>query len=357
MMAKEYYSILGVKDNATSEEIRLAFHNKTREIRKNISLDEKARNAKLTEINRAYTVLKNSKTRKDYDSGNYEKDEDGSYQNPNDGAFSNGFRFNGFGNSGFGNTFFDIFEIINNNSEKLDIEKNMLVKFKDLVLGVKQSITYNRKKRCNACKGTGAAEMISCRRCGGGKSKSFFPCQSCNGKGFNQIRQCLHCKGHGTSLVKEQYYIDIPKYWKTENILSIVGKGNESSKTGKIGDLNLKIISESNYFKRKDDDIYVSVDVSFLDCILGGDIRVITLEGETKVKIEPGTKTGHKIILKNRGCYNKNGDRGNFYAIVNISIPDKIKGANKAALEDIRTNTSWNPNNDYVLKASEEAEK
>ncbi|CAG8850806.1 1132_t:CDS:2, partial [Racocetra persica] len=125
-------------------------------------------------------------------------------------------------------------------------------------------------------------------------------------------KKCRECGGKKFLTQKETIELNIPRGIQPDKKLRYQGIGNDVK------------VKENPYFKRKDNNIYVDLPVSFLDAILGGTVEVITLETHlvdgvlkdlTKLTIPAGSQYGDYVILPGKGCYVgiNNPRRGDFY--------------------------------------------
>jgi molecular chaperone DnaJ len=89
-------------------------------------------------------------------------------------------------------------------------------------------------------------------------------------------------------------------------------------------------------FKRDGNHIYVEVPVTIIEAVLGGKIKVPTLDGPVTMTLPPGTDSGKKFRLKGKGIPNKKtGINGDEFALIKIVVPKKVSKKAKEALEEI----------------------
>ncbi len=102
-----------------------------------------------------------------------------------------------------------------------------------------------------------------------------------------------------------------------------------------FGDFRLSInIKPDTLFDRQDDDIYVSIGISFSLAALGGEIKVPTIDGELKLKIRPGTQGGTMMRLRERGVTHLHGrGKGDEYVRINVIVPEKLSREQKEIIE------------------------
>ena len=84
------------------------------------------------------------------------------------------------------------------------------------------------------------------------------------------------------------------------------------------------------------DDLHVRVDVPDHTAVLGGQVRVVTLDGAVDMTLPPATQSGRKLRLKGRGWPRKDGGRGDALAEVRVVIPERPNEEQRAAYERLR---------------------
>ncbi|MDP3994669.1 MAG: DnaJ C-terminal domain-containing protein, partial [bacterium] len=104
-----------------------------------------------------------------------------------------------------------------------------------------------------------------------------------------------------------------------------------------FGDFMLSVnIKPDDLFERDDDDIYVKVNIAYSLAVLGGEIKVPTVEGDVKIRIRSGTQSGIMIRLRGKGVTHLHGrGRGDEYVRLNILVPDKLPREQKRIIEEM----------------------
>ncbi len=341
-MEKDYYQILGVSRNASLQEIKKAYRKLARKYHPDLNPGDKSAEAKFKEIQEAYSVLSDPRKRKQYDQFGYAGDVPPGASSAH--TYTSGFE--GFDFSSFGtHSFRDFFEsIFGRTSAKArtrverergeDLHYTMRVGFMDAINGVKTRIRLNRKVSCPSCHGQGylprGGEQV-CPSCQGsgqkvlqrGFMKFSTPCPSCEGSGVTPGEVCPACHGSGLVETTELVSVRIPGGVDTGSKVRIPGKGNQAPQNGISGDLFITIEVEPHpLFKREGSNIYLKVPITVTEATLGAKIEVPTIYGKTIFKIPPGTKSGQKFRLKDKGAPlpGKN-TRGDQYVEVSIVPP------------------------------------
>jgi molecular chaperone DnaJ len=362
---KDYYATLGVKKTATAEEIRKAFRKQARKYHPDVNPNDKRAEEKFKEISEANDVLSDAKKRKIYDQVGFYSDQidpataeayarqqgAGGERGPVDFG---GFDFSGFqggvpgqhggaetGSPGWG-SFKDIFSGIFSGAQHpehprgpqpgTDIEYQATVDFWTAIRGGQARIQIHRQETCPTCHGqTTAGGGMQCPECHGtgqvtqmgGNMKFNITCPRCNGTG-RIANACPACHGEGTVTRTETVDFRIKAGTRDGQRIRLQGKGNAGVNGGAAGDLFLIVRTGSHpVFTRAGDDIQITVPVTVSEASLGAKIDVPTIDGRTQLKIPPGTQSGQKLRLRERGVESAQhpGQRGDQIVTVEVAVP------------------------------------
>ena len=371
---KDYYGVLGVKKNASSEEIRKAFRKLARKYHPDVNPGDKAAEERFKAISEANDVLSDPKKRKIYDqlgfySDNIDPATAEAYARAGGGAGGYGGGFGGgaaggqgipvdFGGfdfsdlfdqqpqqargkrSGFGG-FRDIFSNIFTGSRGTtaaqpqpgsDLEYYPQIGFWDAIRGVELPLTIQRQDACANCHGSGTlAGAGTCPECNGkgqvtqvgGNMRFNLQCPRCNGTGRAQ-NVCSVCRGEGIVTRSENLTVKIKAGTRDGQRMRLAGKGNAGQFGGTPGDLYIVVrIGDHPVFHREGDDIHVTVPVTVAEAALGAKIEVPTIDGRALLKIPPGTQSGQKLRLREKGVpsVTREGTRGDEIVEVRITVP------------------------------------
>lgn len=332
---KDYYQILGVSKDASQEDIKKAYRRLARKYHPDLNPGDKAAEEKFKEINEAYAVLGDPQKRAEYDRAGTTFEQFAGFE---------GFKDFDFFREGF--DFYDLFGDIfgTRRSDKHYERGRDVVETIDLTLeeafeGAIKPLTINRTINCDACGGQGAESFQTCPSCKGRghiqSSRGLFKinqtCPECRGTGRKALSLCKKCLGKGEIVSTETLKVKIPVGVDNGSIVKLKGKGNEGKGGGPPGDLLLEItIRPHPIFKRKGDDIYVQLPVTFGEAALGSNIEVPTIDGTTIMKLPAGTQGGQRFKLSGKGFVSpKTKQRGDQYVdikiVVPVDIPDKAK--------------------------------
>ncbi len=227
-----------------------------------------------------------------------------------------------------------------------DLEYQVNVDFWTAIRGGSLRLQITRQVVCPTCHGTAASggETV-CPECGGtgqvtqmgGRMKFNIECPRCGGSGH--IRQeCPTCHGQGTVARTENAEFRIKPGTRDGQRIRLAGKGNAGVRGGADGDLYLIVRIEPHpVFTRKADNIYVTVPVTITEAALGAKIEVPTIDGRTQLKIPPGTQTGQKLRLREKGVASSSvdGTRGDQIVEVSIAVPKLQDERSKEILREL----------------------
>ena len=391
---KDYYSTLGVKKTATSDEVRKAFRKLARKYHPDVNPNDKKSEEKFKEISEANDVLSDEKKRKVYDQLGFYSDnidpaaaEAAARGGYGGGGFAgggargggqevpfdfSGFDFSGFqsggrargaqqepASSGFGGSFRDIFGGIFSGGNKTargarpgtDLEYQVSVDFWSAVRGGVAKLEIQRQETCPTCKGKsttgGSVECPECSGTGqvtqmGGRMKFNIQCPRCSGTGKVQ-NVCATCDGEGVLTRREPLEFRIKAGTRDGQRIRLAGKGNAGTDGGAAGDLFLIIkVGTHPVFARVGDDIHVTVPITVAEAALGAKIDVPTIDthdggGRTQLKIPPGTQTGQKLRLREKGVpsASREGVRGDEIVEVKVVVPKVQDERSKEILREL----------------------
>ncbi|GHW02259.1 chaperone protein DnaJ [candidate division SR1 bacterium] len=341
---KDYYSLLGVSESATTDEIKKAFRKQAVKHHP----DRGGSKEKFQEINEAHTVLSDEKKRQQYDM--YRKGGFGGFGGGNGGSGFGGFDFGGFGNGGVQ---IDMGDLIGNLfgggdlggfggfggggrtkvSQGEDLKKIIEITFDESFLGTEKKISYDRLQKvdglqeetCKDCNGRGKVTRQS--QTIFGMINTQVACPTCQGFGKLFKKDGKLIGNGGLTQKKETMEIKIPAGIKDDAYLKYAGMGDAGIGGAEAGDLYLKIrVQPSNKYRRSENDLYVNIDTTLFDLVLGNEIDVPHPEGKMKVKIPKGTQIGDKIRIVGRGFGSKGlfQTKGDMMIETKVSVPKKL---------------------------------
>lgn len=377
MSKKDYYQILGVKKDAKADEIKKSYRRLARKFHPDVNPNDKASEEKFKEVQEAYDVLSDDKKRKVFDRFGYYNDNldpDAPFASSTAGS-PGGFDFSGFtwdpgtAEQGSGSSFRDIFSDLFGGGETRahpepprampkrgrDIEIPLALSFEESFKGLTTNITVNRSEQCSRCQGAGdtGGPVVQCSTCQGtgqtmrtgGRLQFSQPCPDCGGTGRRRT-PCSLCNGKGVTPKTEQVKIRIPAGVDTGSRVRIPKKGHGGRLGAEPGDLFIITnVGKHGFLSRKGDNIYVTVPISVPEAALGARIEVPTVEGKAQLRIPPGTESGQKFRLRERGFPSLRNPklRGDQFVEVKISLPRVISEETKEALRHFEKLNPENP--------------
>ncbi|WP_185870571.1 molecular chaperone DnaJ [Blattabacterium cuenoti] len=354
MVKKDYYEVLGVSRNASSEEIKRAYRRLAIKYHPDKNLDNKKKaEEKFKEAAEAYEILSNPEKRQRYDKFGHSgvrESGSGSGMNMEDifanfgdifaDAFGEGFSSFGFGKSTRHRTI-----------KGSDLRIRVKLTLEEIANGIEKKVKVKRMKvadgvkfkTCTSCNGTGQITRVTNTILG--KMQTTSQCHICSGTGKNIENIPYGANKHGLIKEEELVNIKIPE-GLTEGIqLKVSGKGNEAPFNGIPGDL-IVLIEEIPHpkLKREGSNLHYDLYISFPDAILGASKEVPTINGKARIKIDPGTQSGKTLRLKNKGLPNIEGyGYGSLLIHVNVWTPKKINEEQRKFFEKMRKNENFLP--------------
>lgn len=391
---KDYYGVLGVKKTATQDEIRKAFRKLARKYHPDVNPGDKKAEEKFKEISEANDVLSEEKKRKVYDqlgfySDNIDPGAAEAYARAGGGAGAagfgggraaggqgvpfdfSGFDFSGFTpegrrsaqseSSGFGSSFRDIFGSMFSGGGRqprgpqpgTDLEYQVEIDFWTAIRGGVTRLEIQRQSPCPTCKGSGAVgKPMECPECHGtgqvqqtgGRMKFNIQCPRCGGSGKVQ-NTCPTCDGAGVTTRHEPLEFRIKPGTRDGQRIRLAGRGNAGTEGASAGDLYLIIrVGHHKLFRRVADDIHITVPVTAMEAALGARIEVPTIDGEghqagrAQLKIPPGTQTGQKLRMREKGVPSatRDGQRGDEIVEIKIIVPRIQDERSKEILRELQ---------------------
>jgi molecular chaperone DnaJ len=374
---KDYYETLGVKKSASADDIRKAFRKLARKYHPDVNPGDKSAEEKFKAISEANDVLSDPKKRKIYDQVGFYSDNidpaaaeayarggatgaggfggvPGGFPGGQQGQGGVHFDFGGFdfsdlinnagrGQKSSGGSFRDIFGSMFGGGRGAapaeegpepgtDLEYQVNVPFWTAIRGGVMRLNITRQDVCSQCHGQGFLEAPGkCPECGGtgqitqtgGRMKFNVQCPRCHGTGKN-LTTCPTCHGEGTVSKTEPLEVRIKAGTRDGQRIRVPGKGNAGVHGGTPGDLYAIIrTGDHPIFHRDGDDISLTIPVSATEAALGAKIEVPTIDGRALLKIPPGTQSGQKLRLREKGVPSatREGARGDEIVEITVTVP------------------------------------
>jgi molecular chaperone DnaJ len=356
---KDYYKVLGVQETATPKEIKSAFRTLSRQYHPDTNAGDPAAEERFKEISAAYDVVGDEAKRKEYDEARRLGPMAGGFGGPGNYTFTT----DNLGD--LGDLFGNLFNRARGSNRReprgagpqrgADLETELQLSFLGAVQGVTTSVNLTSDVACHNCHGTGAKPGTSprqCPRCGGrgvlDENQGFFsfsqPCPECAGTGSVIDEPCPVCHGSGAERRARQVKVRIPAGVSDGQRIRLKGRGAPGRHGGPNGDLYVVTRVEPHpLFGRRDNDITITVPITFAEAALGAEVKVPTLDGPpVTIKVPPGTRSGRTFRVKGRGVP-KNKGAGDLLVTVEVAVPAKLSGEERKAVEALAAATSESP--------------
>ena len=310
---KDYYEVLGVKKNATEEEMKKAYRKLALQFHPDRNKSKDAEE-KFKSISEAYAVLSDKNKRAQYDQ---------------------------FGATGFHQRYSQ--EDIFRGFDLGDL-------FKDLGFGTGDvfSTIFGRGGKHYQTR-TGGGGFGHSQNRGGVNYETIFggsqsgptpaqdvviPLQLTLKEAAFGTKKSAKYKLHGE--VKE-VTVKTPPGIDTGKKLRLAGKGSPSPYGGPPGDLYFKVeVLNDPVFQREDDDLYVEKKIKLTEAVLGTTIEVPTLEVNKTVKVPPGTPSNTRIRLTGYGMPKREGGgKGNLYVKIVIDTPKNLTKKQRELIDNL----------------------
>ena len=336
-MAAEYYELLGVRPDATQDEIKKSYRQLARQLHPDANPDDPDAEAKFKEVARAYETLSDPERRRRYDMFGADT--------PAGGADAYGF---GGGLGDLFDAFFGSTSPFRGTRQTAgpprgaDLEVSVEVEFAEAVFGTQEPVAVRTAVPCEACEATGAAPgsaPATCPDCGGagqvrrvrqsilGQMVTAGLCGRCGGSGQVIERPCPECRGEGRTVEEKTYLVDIPPGVDTGSTLRLSGRGAVGPRGGGYGDLYVHVrVQDHERFHRQAEDLIDELHIPMTQATLGAKLSYETLDGTEDLAIPPGTQTGRVFRLRGRGVPSLSGrGRGDLLVQIFVDTPANLR--------------------------------
>lgn len=340
---RDYYDVLGVARNASSDEIKSAYRKLALKYHPDRNPGDKDSESKFKEASEAYEVLSDTDKRNRYDRfGHAGLSGQTGFADVSD-------IFSAFGDILGGGIFRDIFNFGGESSRRRGnhLRCRLQLEFLEAAFGVTKDLKVQRREQCRACQGTGCSQGTSrkmCRRCQGRgmiqQSHGFFSlrtgCPDCGGQGSVIEKPCEECGSRGYVIGERTIKVDIPAGVEDGMQIRFQGQGESMEEGVASGDLYCEItVAPHPLFQRHNQDVVLQFPITFTQAALGAKVDVPTIYGEDKLYIPPGTQHGDVLSMKGKGFPNLQGrGKGDQLVQAIVEVPKKLSKEQKKLLEE-----------------------
>lgn len=360
MAKRDYYEVLGVPRTATEDEIKKAYRKVAMQWHPDRNPGKTEAETKFKEATEAYEVLKDKDQRARYDQFGH-----AGMPGAAGGPGAGGQDFSGFdladalrafmrdfGGMSGGGGFEELFGARGGRGADRgdDLQVRLTLTLEEVASGVEKKIRVKHLRACETCGGKGGKGETTCPRCQGrgqvrnlqqtplGQFVQVSTCSQCDGDGTIVREPCPTCHGDGRVSHSDTVAVKVPAGVADGNYIPLRGMGDAGKRGGASGDL-VVLIEEKPHdlYERQGDDLHIVMPVDFPTLALGGKLEVPLLGGgNAALDVPAHTQSGHTLRLRGKGLPNLRGGRGDLYAHLHVWIPNKLGGAEKKLIEELR---------------------
>src|SRR5688572_15359985 len=343
----DLYVVLGLTDGASESEIKRAYRRLARRYHPDINPGDRTAEARFRQILSAYETLIDPDRRSRYDAGHQLDAE----QLRKSGFEGFDFTARGVDHSA---TFGDLFaEVLSERGTRqspaergADLHLEITLAFDESFGGVDRPVTVTRRDTCRACAGSGRTRVSPgpCHACqGNGTVRSVRghmvfarACTACSGSGQQRPRGCDPCGSTGQETRTESVSVRIPAGIADGDRVRVPGRGNAGQHGGQAGDLYITVhVLPHPQFHRQGDDLYLTVPIAIHEAALGAKVEITTPDGGGRLRVPPGTQSGQRFRLRERGMPSpRDGRRGDLVIEVRLMLPKLLDERSKELLRE-----------------------
>jgi molecular chaperone DnaJ len=161
-------------------------------------------------------------------------------------------------------------------------------------------------------------------------------CTACSGTGQQRPRACDLCGGSGQETRSEAVGVGIPAGVADGDRVRVPGRGNAGLRAGPPGDLYITVrVAPDARYHRQGDDLYLIVPIAIHEAALGARVEVPTPDGNGRLRVPPGTQSGQRFRLRERGMPSpRDGRRGDLVIEVRLMLPKLLDERSKELLRE-----------------------
>jgi len=346
----DFYIVLGIERGATVSDIKRAYKRLARRFHPDINPGDRMAAAQFRQIAEAYETLSDPDRRRRYDAAGHTS----SSSEPVTYGFE-GFDFSVSVSGASAPTFGDLFaDVIGREARRqegtairgADLHHTLDLGFEEAMTGGTRAVTITRQEHCRSCRGTGRMQTqeTRCGQCQGtgvmkttrGHMVFSRPCGACDGSGKKRLMKCPTCNGQQVETRSEHLNVGFPAGLADGARIRVPGKGHVGRSGGENGDLYITVhVQPHSTFRREGDDLHVVVPVAIHEAALGAKIDVPAFGGTARLRVPPGTQSGQRFRLHERGVVSaRDGRRGDLIVEVKLVLPKLLDERSKELLRE-----------------------
>lgn len=323
---KDYYKILGVKEDAAESDIKKAYRELALVNHPDRNKDDKVAENKMKEINEAYQTLGDPEKRRVYDVGSNNPNIDPREQ-INDILRGMGFNIN-----------IDFTQSNPLRQQKMQFKHQISINLHDAIFGCEVDVDIPSYMNCDACGGNGG-QKITCKSCSGaGQTFTFlgtlqYPvsCVACGAKGFTLASTCQKCNQEGYKRGTKHVKIKVPAGVKNHSIMRLKSDPNDRCEV-----LIVVNVLRHDTITRQNNDVLSSIEkISCFDAILGCVKTIELIDGKYELTIPQGVQYGQQISIQDRGAL-LNNKRVEHVVVIEISTPRELDNKDMEKIKHMR---------------------
>ena len=351
MSKRDYYEVLGVSKDASSDDVRRAYRQAALKNHPDRNPDDPNAEARFKEATEAYSILSDDEKRQMYDRFGHAGVEG-----------RGGFDFGGAGIGDIFNHFQDVFSDFFGGfggfpgqrqrrapERGRDVRIDFRITLEEAFIGCKKEVSLRGASPCEECEGSGAAKGTKperCNRCNGSgqqtTQRGFImfstTCGQCGGSGEHITDPCGVCAGAGFVEKSRTVLVTFPAGIDTGQRLRVPGQGMPGPGGTPPGDLYVDVeLEEHDRFERQGPDLITKERIAFSDAALGRTIEV-DLPGDeiVEAKVKGGTQPGTVVTIRGKGVPDLSGrGRGNLHVVIDVEVPKKLSRRAKKLLREL----------------------
>lgn len=344
MAKRDYYEVLGVAQNASSEDIKRAFRQLARKYHPDANPGDSQSEERFKELSEAYEVLSDPQKRAQYDQFGH--------QGPGGGFGQQD--FGGFG--GFGDIFDMFFGSQGGGGGRPgpergpDLRQDVTIDFEDVMTGVDKEVRVVRDEVCPHCHGNEAepgTRIETCSHCHGrgqverirdsmlGRIRQVEVCSRCRGTGKIATTPCRECRGRGQVRVEKRLTVTIPAGVDDGTRLRVPNEGGAGQRGGPAGDLMVMIhVKPHARIRRQGQDLLIEASIGFAQAALGADLEIEGIGARETIHIPPGTQPGTVFRVPRLGLPRLGSPsvKGDLHVHVTVAVPTSVSSKERELL-------------------------